>query len=386
MGKNIAIFFDGTWNRSDSRYPTNVLKLAKAVSLTSEGENRQHVIYIPGIGTGKGPTRAARFFDRMIGGAFGAGRYQSLEEAYRHLIFSYHPGDSIFLFGFSRGAFLARSLAGLMRFCGIPDRENLLRVPAALHRYRSVDKEVQPDTLSSHKFRLEFSPSVTTSPQELRWRELRGYRGARALNIAYMGLWDTVGLYMSRHRLNVNPSSWLDGEHGLHDTSLSEMTKAARHAISIDDRRGFFAPVEWSNLARLNELAGYCALAPDRPYQQLWFPGDHGSVGGGGDTTELSDRTLHWVAGGAEAAGLRLDAKRLPALPPINPYAPLRNRKGPNGILDYMLGFLSRDRSGPLCTEEIAEETIRRWCGNPKYRPRTLDHVSKALAVACAEG
>jgi len=120
--KRIVIASDGTWSRLDAPHPTNVAKLAQAVLPQAPDGVAQITCHLDGVGTGRGTGRLARGIDRMLGGLFGTGLTETIEEAYRFLVLTYAPGDEIYLFGFSRGAFSARSLAGLIRNCGILDR------------------------------------------------------------------------------------------------------------------------------------------------------------------------------------------------------------------------------------------------------------------------
>lgn len=379
MGKAIAVFCDGTWNNSDARKPTNVVKLAQMLAPTDAQGRVQQVIYVPGVGTGRGSTALARGLDRAAGGMFGLGLNLNLEEAYRALVFAHEPGDRIFLFGFSRGAYMARSLAGLLYASGLPPRRLVADVRKALARYRSPLDSTKPNHPRSHLFRLAFSPEVTTSPQERAWREAEGYPPGVPLRIEYVGVWDTVGAMgvPAHYRLL---AGLLNGAHRFHDDRLSQVVAAARHAVAVDERRRTFQPTLWDNLDTLNAAA----TGADRPYRQHWFPGDHGSVGGGGDVVELSDRALRWVAEGAQAQGLAF----LPgALPPADdrprPDAALRNHKAEPSLPARLLSFNATDRAGPKDFATLAPETVHRWCHNPDYRPRTLYRVSKALTEAC---
>jgi len=160
--KRIAIFIDGTWNRPDAEHPTNVVRLAQAVRpygdpQVDEGDPPlgmpQIVLYSPGVGSGRGNNWAARRLDRLLGGALGWGLTDIIEEVYRNLVFVYEPGDEIMVFGFSRGAFAARSLVGLIRSCGIPRRNKLADIPKAMARYRSRDNDTHPDHEETLKFR-----------------------------------------------------------------------------------------------------------------------------------------------------------------------------------------------------------------------------------------
>ena len=98
----------------------------------------QVVCHLDGVGSGRGTGRLARAADRVLGGVLGEGLMATIEAAYRFLVFAYAPGDAIHLFGFSRGAFTARSLAGLIRNCGIPERRHAAAIPAALALYRGA--------------------------------------------------------------------------------------------------------------------------------------------------------------------------------------------------------------------------------------------------------
>ena len=111
--KRIAIFCDGTWNRSDAERPTNVVRLSLAVARAAPDGIAQQLVYLPGVGAGRGSSAWARRMDRWGGGLFGWGMTENIEEAYRHLAFNYELGDELYVFGFSRGAFTARSLCGL---------------------------------------------------------------------------------------------------------------------------------------------------------------------------------------------------------------------------------------------------------------------------------
>ena len=175
--KRIAIFCDGTWNRHDAVYPTNVVRLAQAVKLTAADGIKQQVFYVLGVGAGRGSNRFVRALDRVAGGAMGWGLIENIEDAYRALIFCYEPGDEIHIFGFSRGAYTARSLAGLLRSCGIPPRENVARIGEAVARYRSRKPDTHPDDPESFLFRSEFAPFTATSDADWQWRLTRKSRG-----------------------------------------------------------------------------------------------------------------------------------------------------------------------------------------------------------------
>ncbi len=118
--KRLVFCFDGTWNKIDAEFSTNVVITAESVLPLSRNGVAQLIYYDEGVGTSR--------FDRIRGGVFGNGLVQNLAEAYRFLIFNYTSGDEIYIFGFSRGAYTARSFAGLLSTCAIPLRMHAGRV------------------------------------------------------------------------------------------------------------------------------------------------------------------------------------------------------------------------------------------------------------------
>ncbi|SLN74567.1 hypothetical protein ROJ8625_04062 [Roseivivax jejudonensis] len=193
--KRIVILCDGTWNRSDSKTPTNVVQLGQAVAPVATDGTVHVPIYIQGVGTGEGVTRLSRKLDAVLGGAFGWGLLDNIAEAYRHLVFLYKPGDEIYIFGFSRGAYTARSLTGFIRSTGIVNRDSLNLIPEAISRYRTLDqpKRTHPSSNASHDFRARLSPRVVTREVETDWRSAKGMPDVPRLRINFLGVWDSVG-------------------------------------------------------------------------------------------------------------------------------------------------------------------------------------------------
>ena len=372
--KRIAIFCDGTWNHADAEYGTNVVALSQAMSLTA-GRSFQQLIYIPGLGTDTGASWLSRTIDRLGGGAFGWGLDAKIETAYRSLAYSYEPKDEIFIFGFSRGAYTARSLAGLIRSCGIPTRNKINMVGEAMDHYRARTPDSHPNDPKSYRFRLSINPKIATSQEEQQWRRDNGLDPGLLLQIAYLGVWDTVGaLGVPKHLGGI--TKIFNRKYRFHDADLSRSVRSARHAVAIDERRKSFPPTLWNNLDQLNDGAEGNA----RPYQQVWFPGEHGSVGGGGDITGLSDNTLVWVAEGAEAIGLKFMPGTLDSFRgQIDDLAPLYNQSKPKKGLFAKLASLG-DRDGPEKAENVSPAAVRRWrSAIPPYRPKTLTRVSGDL-------
>jgi len=383
--KRIVILCDGTWNRSEAANPTNVVRLARALQPVADDGIVQLPIYLAGVGTGQGVTRLSRLSDRVLGGAFGWGLMDNVIAAYRHLVFLYEPGDEIYVFGFSRGAFTARSLVGFLRSTGIIDRDRMHLLPEAETRYRKRrDPRTHPNSYQSHAFRARLSLRVVTGQPEADFRLLEGLPEAPRLRVAHLGVWDTVGALGVPQHLALAPV--LTGQtYGFHDTDLSSLVESARHAIALDERRPAFAPARWSNLDRLNgDRRG-----ADAPYQERFFAGDHGSVGGGGDILDLSNIALDWVAEGARAAGLGLDAGEMARIRKAqNPHGPLHNFRVPRaGFGEWVTRLRARDRTGPDTVADLHDSVHLRWTAEAKgagfkpYRPGSLRRIEAELAA-----
>src|SRR4051794_20114273 len=161
--KRLVFCFDGTWNRLDARTPTNVVLTAETVLPMAADDKAQAIFYDEGVGTSR--------LERLGGGIFGWGIVDKLGDAYRFLTFNYTPGDEIFVFGFSRGAFTARSFVGMLRNCGIVARSQAGRIKEAIGWYRDRSPSKGPDSLQSRSFRAQVSPAVCVEEGEDAWRQ-----------------------------------------------------------------------------------------------------------------------------------------------------------------------------------------------------------------------
>ena len=385
--KRIVIFIDGTWNRPDAEHPTNVVRLARCVQHTDEKGLNQHVIYVPGVGSGDGNSWLGRKLDRVLGGVLGWGLLNIIEDAYRQLVFVYEPGDEIQIFGFSRGAFAARSLVGLIRNCGIPPRRHVARIPEAIDIYISDAPEHHPNDPKMHEYREDFSPYTATSDSEYQWRRRNPDSEAIRLYIDYLGVWDTVSALGVPVTLPF--AERINRQYNFHNTKLSSMVLAARHAMAIDEHRSTFRPHPWSNTDRLIEgqmvrmtsmQRAEAQIAPPA-FQQQWFPGDHGSVGGGGSRTGLSAIPLHWIALGAEDHGLALSWQEFDRIAPeFDTSDPLMNKFGPVSLSDTLLRLNKYQREpGPESIETLSLAAFDRYMTDDSYRPKTLDALYSKL-------
>lgn len=270
MPKKLIICADGTWNNEDGAgSQTNVAKLHRVLQNSFVEQVPQLVCYVTGVGT--------RFGERVRGGAFGYGLNANIREAYRFLSDHYEEDDQIFLFGFSRGAYTARSLAGFIRNSGLLKRGFLdARLDEAFDLYRRHTPETAPDSKQATEFKRLYS----YTPE-----------------IEFVGVWDTVGsLGIPLSRLK--PLNWLawavDRDFQFHDTSLSRIIKHAYHAISIHEHRGTFPVAKWQKKPGMEKQV----------LEQVWFPGVHCDVGGGYPASELADASFLWMVDKAKACGL----------------------------------------------------------------------------------
>ncbi len=266
--KRIVLCCDGTWNTPDQTSDgrptqTNVTKIASRVADLDDAGVRQLVYYQPGVGTSPG--------ERLRGGAFGFGLSRGVQNVYRYIVNNYEPGDAVFLFGFSRGAYMARSTAGLIRNAGILRRENAGQVKAAYDLYR--DRVIHPRHIESRLFRRSFShPDV---------------------GVDFIGVWDTVGA-LGIPWSGIPAIDWLNRRWAFHDTALSSSVRAAFQALAIDEARKPFEPAIWRPKDDV----------PGQRVEQVWFSGVHCDVGGGYPASGLSDIALGWMADRARSCGL----------------------------------------------------------------------------------
>ncbi len=392
--KRIAIFCDGTWNSLDAEAATNVGRLAYMTTPRGTDGTAQKTFYLSGVGTGRGLSGVSRWVDRVAGGALGWGLDENILDAYRYLARAYVPGDELYVFGFSRGAYTARSLVGLIRSAGLAPPEHLDRLPEAMERYRRRDDPItKPSNEASYPWRAAFSPYVATSADELAWRRRhdKGSADAIQLRVAYVGIWDTVGA------LGV-PGHWttaplLNRRLQFHDTDLPSMVRSARHAVALDERRRTFVPTLWTNTDRLNREALGLPLSADLSgtcretllYRQEWYPGDHGGVGGG-ERAGLSAYARGWIAEGAEKAGLAFQPGALQAIRrERNVMEPLVAQV-PRLSATALLRASAADRDGPDNPLDVAPAVFDRLRADKGYRPKSLARVWGAISGKARSG
>jgi uncharacterized protein (DUF2235 family) len=277
MGKNIVICLDGTGNQVDARHPTNVVTLFRRLDLSDP--SRQVAYYDPGVGTlpsenARGPI--GERLSRLSGLAFGTGMRQNLAEAYTFLMHHWRPGDAVFVFGFSRGAYTARALVGMLTKPGLmrPGSENLVRYAVARYAF---NQDANDGFSALARFASIFSWETDQEPlfAEIKQNDPKQVN-KYTLPIAYVGLWDTV---KAAGILRFGELRWPF-------TRSLPNAHRIRHAVSIDEVRRPYREYQVSRAGG--------------GVEEVWFAGVHSDVGG----TFMPDHrlarvALRWVADGA---------------------------------------------------------------------------------------
>ena len=387
--KRLVFCFDGTWNRLSTDKPTNVVLLAQMIEPVAKDGTSQIVYYDEGIGT------SAYYLKRVWQGMIGGGMKRIMREAYRFLIFNYSPGDEIFVFGFSRGAFTARSFAGFIRHAGILDAASASNIGEAIRLYEEAPAGVTGvESLDALEFRSEHCSAVCVSEDDYAYRRMtvRDFdESTPILNIRYLGVWDTVRALGVPDFLPF--SAYFNRKYGFHDAVLTSKVQSARHAVALDERRLTFPPTMLGSekVQELNTKAekGFDTPLQDwqMPYQEQWFPGVHGSIGGGGKERGLSDTALHWVLTGARRAGLDVRSQPGSLVFFVRPDPFCRIFNDPPGWMKRAQSWFHRrfglSRRGPDCADAISLAAYRRFHelteGKHGYRPRALDGVETDL-------
>lgn len=335
--QRLIVLFDGTWN--DPQDNTNVAKLARSIA-PFDGECRQRFFYSPGVGTSA--------TTRLTGGMFGVGLSKNLLQGYDWLARHYRPGDEVWIFGFSRGAYTARSMVGMIRKCGLLHIVTPAQLAAAERLYR--DKSAAPDAEQCRQFRHQYSQTIS---------------------IHFLGVWDTVGA------LGV-PGTMLSerGTYSWHDTKLSKIVERAYQAIALDEHRAVYNTVPWTSIDGQKKPAQLAV-------EQRWFIGAHANVGGGYANDLLADIPLAWMQQQALAAGLALTATEPDEFawltPPTDSYRQFmsgfyagyrRLFYGGNGRVDRPL---YKDTAGNLSVGVTVDPSVwQRWHQVSDYRPNSL--------------
>jgi uncharacterized protein (DUF2235 family) len=266
---NIVICADGTWNRpeedSEKDFPTNVLKLARAIKPSTNGI-KQHVFYDWGLGS---------YHSNFSAGATGRGIHKNILDGYRYIVQNYAANDKIYLYGFSRGAYTVRALSGLINNCGILKRADARLISEAWKIYKSPQSKNHPDGEAAKQFRNNYCHA--------------------SRKIHFIGVWDTVGALGIPFSL----MGLLESHDEFYDTKMGSNVSIARQALAIDEQREDFQPTIWTPRAGVD-------------LKQVWFSGVHADVGGSYPPDKkthamASDVPLSWMLDESTSAGLKVE-------------------------------------------------------------------------------
>ncbi|MEL7038414.1 MAG: DUF2235 domain-containing protein [Cyanobacteria bacterium J06592_8] len=380
--KRLIICCDGTWQSLESPYPTNVVKIALAIKPVASDDVNQVIYYDEGIGTGGniltkedlisfdipltglniglGTGKLEKIIEKTSGGAFGKGIDKNIQDAYRFLCINYQPGDEIYLFGFSRGAYTVRSLSGMLYNVGLLTHPNFRRIPEAYELYRTKYETQYRNELA--QFRKDYCHST----------EKYGTR----VPVTLLGCWDSVGSLGIPDTIPFLPGEKLiNGDrYKFHDTALSPNVQNGLHAVAIDEHRKTFDVTPMSKDPE----------ADDQQLRQVWFPGDHGSVGGGTkQQSGLSDGALDWMMKSVGEFGLQLEFDRdlIPDEYIINPQPDVDYEASSGGLLGTVKGSImgiatkipgTHLRQVSDHFEDLHESVKIRWKKLEKYRPKNI--------------
>ena len=297
MPRNIILCLDGTWNKPGQKdqgveTKTNVRKLYEALA-DRPGQIRE---YFSGVGTDPG--------EKVSGGAFGWGLFDQIKDGYRKLREHFAPGDRIYIFGFSRGAYSARSLAGMILRCGVLRKDvKDVKIPGLVadllttqqDRNLKIDLTDKVFAMYKHAYEKENRAEVEQFKRE--------YCSDTAVRL--VGVWDTVGALGIPDEFFIPGLREIDKAidarlYGFLDTGLSPRVEAAYHAVAIDEHRKPFLPTLWMDA---NGAAPRVNVAGSK-VEQVWFVGAHSNVGGGYADSGLSDIALKWMIDHAGVSGL----------------------------------------------------------------------------------
>lgn len=359
--RRLALLFDGTWNKPESN--TNVERLLQLIAAGDADGVPQIVNYIPGVGVARGLTH-------LLGGAFGYGLAGNVMDGYQWLCEHWQSDDLLYLFGFSRGAYTARSLASMIRKCG------LLTCAA--------DSTVDRKAVSNA---YDFYRNTAIKPGDaaaITWREQR----SREIMIQFIGVWETVGL------LGIpDTASWFPfarKRYQFHDTELSKIVRYAYQALALDEHRADFAPTLWTRNPYTMKPGETMKSkkAEQIDIEQRWFIGAHSDVGGGYDCDgagrkpdPLPDLPLAWIQRKAIDAGLAATHTFIP-IPDAWEGVPR------DSYAEFLHGLykLFKSRYNRVLFTSI-NETIdgsvwRRWNADAGYRSPSLVQALDSAAVA----
>lgn len=362
--KRLVLFLDGTWNSIESN--TNVWRMRALCAAQGRDGKPQLVYYEMGV-------------NGFLGGAFGKGLDENIRRAYEWLVENYNPGDEIYIFGFSRGAYTARSLAGLVAMNGILEAGSPIGVSELFDRYKRANEK----TIWKLQ-EMRNDGVVDQFSQQEDW--LLKY--SQPAKITVVGVWDTAGSvgWELGNIPGVSRSSF-----GYLHTGLRIHILNAYHALAIDEHRRDFAPTLWTFHFPKDKSAAIAKWRPLESVEQRWFVGAHANVGGGYPTDLLAQAPLRWMMKKAETHGLTFRSE-------VSLDGDSQEARIADSYSDFMYGsyaaihdrFYRRIGASPVVLENGSHANVNetidatvfdRWRADPSYRPPNLVEWSQRKRV-----
>ena len=362
--RRLALFLDGTWNAVGDN--TNVWRLRSLCAAASPDGARQVTYYDVGV-------------NGFVGGMVGKGVAANVSDAYKWLVDEYNPRDEIFIFGFSRGAYMARSLAGFIAKYGLLTPGSPLSVNQLYNRYRRAADKTIRKLLDEHKAGTLADPTL-----EERWM----LKYSQAIPIKFIGVWDTVGaLGVPFGNIRGVSRTTL----GFLHTGLRLPIENGFHAVAVDEHRKDFAPTLWTARRFKDPTVPTAVPRSIESVEQRWFAGAHANVGGGCESDLLAQVPLMWIARKAARHGLafrkeiEIDGEVVQA-PISDSY-----KEFMRGAYSKVFGRHYRPIAGqpqedeesthPTVNETIDGSVFERWRALPDYRPPNLRDWGKRHGV-----
>jgi uncharacterized protein (DUF2235 family) len=303
--RRLVLCLDGTWNNAYSRKkrtdghavfkPSNVLKTARAIApYDSDTDRLQIVLYHIGVGSLARypgiPNRLLALTDKALGGGWGAGFEENVEEALEFLAHNHQAGDEVFIFGFSRGAATARALTRFLDWAGgLPLKHDSYYLPVLFHDY-VLHHGNEPIATALQRINSDRSNERPARPP---------LESFKPVDVVFLGVWDTVMALGPRFRGHDTPTSSPSQSFHISDRP-DQCVRHARQALAIDEVRYDFRPEIWQ-----------APRSDSQTLKQRWFAGVHSNIGGGYVNDGLANLALHWLLEEAHAQGLTLDANFL---------------------------------------------------------------------------
>lgn len=379
--KRLALFYDGTNNAPSDN--TNVWRSYQLLAPTASDGVPQLKHYIEGVGN--------EFGVRLRGSLFGEGVARKMREGYEWLVANYEDGTEIYIFGFSRGAFTARSLVQLISYCGLtrPEAAPQWSSHQALERYEAISREEAQPIWKLRRWQRHPGETPPGFQPNAGDKILLDDAKVRIVKVRMAGLWDTVGAIGTDAMSNDGALTQKSATFNVRPTKAQDY---GYHAIAIDDHRPMFDVTLWRTFVETGKLED--AAARYNPYyEQRWFIGAHSDVGGGYHDDRLPDLSLRWMQQKAAALGLSFTGLITPK--PEGWRAPIHDsfKAFGFGILNIWSKIIPGDQrnyrqiyraprevtaetgtAGALWSinEQIDESVFARWQNDSQYRPPSL--------------